>query len=44
VSHSEADLRRFAKRGLYLQQGSLVGDGPVEEIIDQYNADVDATR
>ncbi|WP_330472734.1 ABC transporter ATP-binding protein [Terrabacter sp. C0L_2] len=44
VSHSEADLRRFAERGLYLRQGSLVGDGPVEEIIEQYNADVDATR
>jgi ABC-2 type transport system ATP-binding protein len=44
VSHSEADLRRFAERGLSLRQGSLVGDGPVEEIIEQYNADVDATR
>jgi ABC-2 type transport system ATP-binding protein len=44
VSHSEADLRRFAKRGLYLQQGTLVGDGPVEEIIEQYNADADAAR
>jgi len=44
VSHSEADLRRFAERGLYLQQGTLVGDGPIETIIDQYNTDVDATR
>jgi ABC-2 type transport system ATP-binding protein len=44
VSHSEADLRRFAKRGLYLQQGTLVGDGPVVEIIEQYNADADAAR
>ena len=44
VSHSEADLRRFAERGLYLQQGTLVGDGPVEEIIEQYNADADAAR
>jgi ABC-2 type transport system ATP-binding protein len=42
VSHSEGDLRRFAKRGLYLQNGRLVGDGPVEEVIEKYNADVDA--
>ena len=42
VSHSEADLRRFAKRGLYLQSGRLIGDGPVEDVIEQYNADVDA--
>jgi ABC-2 type transport system ATP-binding protein len=42
VSHSESDLRRFAERGLYLKSGQLVGDGPVSEVIDQYNADVDA--
>jgi ABC-2 type transport system ATP-binding protein len=42
VSHSESDLRRFAQRGLYLRQGNLIGDGPVEDVIDQYNADVDA--
>jgi ABC-2 type transport system ATP-binding protein len=42
VSHSEGDLRRFAERGLYLQRGRLVGDGPIEEVIDKYNADVDA--
>ena len=39
VSHSEGDLKRFAKRGLYLRKGELVGDGPVGEIIDQYNFD-----
>ncbi|MCU1535782.1 MAG: transporter ATP-binding protein [Humibacillus sp.] len=44
VSHSEADLRRFAKRGLYLRQGSLVDDGPIEDVITQYNADADAAR
>jgi ABC-2 type transport system ATP-binding protein len=42
VSHSEGDLRRFARRGLYLKSGQLVGDGPVDEVIDQYNADSDA--
>ena len=43
VSHSEGDLTRFADRGLYLRQGSLVGDGPIKEVIEQYNSDVDAT-
>jgi ABC-2 type transport system ATP-binding protein len=42
VSHSEGDLKRFAERGLYLRQGRLVGDGPIEEVIEHYNADVDA--
>ena len=39
VSHSEGDLKRFAERGLYLRKGLLVGDGPVGEVIDQYNYD-----
>jgi ABC-2 type transport system ATP-binding protein len=42
VSHSERDLRRFARRGLYLQSGRLVGDGPIDEVLDKYNADSDA--
>jgi ABC-2 type transport system ATP-binding protein len=42
VSHSEADLRRFSTRGLLLKRGRLVMDGPMDEVIDQYNADVDA--
>lgn len=42
VSHSETDLRRFAERGLYLKSGQLIGDGPMEDVIDQYNDDVDA--
>ncbi|WP_245603754.1 ABC transporter ATP-binding protein [Intrasporangium oryzae] len=37
VSHSEADLRRFCTRGLYLKSGRLVGDGPIEDIIEAYN-------
>lgn len=41
VSHSEDDLRRFCKRGLYLRKGELVGDGPLEETLDQYNEDLD---
>ena len=42
VSHSEHDLKRFADRGLYLKTGQLVADGPVQEVIEQYNADADA--
>jgi ABC-2 type transport system ATP-binding protein len=38
VSHSEADLRRFCTRGLYLQSGRLVADGPMEDVLEQYNA------
>src|SRR6478735_826467 len=42
VSHSEHDLRRFAERGLYLSSGELKSDGPIDEVIAQYNADADA--
>jgi ABC-2 type transport system ATP-binding protein len=42
VSHSEPDLRRFCTRGLYLRSGELAADGPMEEVIDQYNAELDA--
>ena len=37
VSHSEGDLLRFAKRGLYLRQGELVADGPMQDVLDEYN-------
>jgi ABC-2 type transport system ATP-binding protein len=39
VSHNENDLRRFCERGLYLRQGRLAVDGPIEEAIDAYHAD-----
>ena len=39
VSHNERDLRRFCTRGLYLDGGGLVLDGPIGEILDRYNAD-----
>jgi ABC-2 type transport system ATP-binding protein len=39
VSHSEADLLRFCKRGLYLDKGKLVLDGPIQEVVDRYNSD-----
>ncbi len=39
VSHSEKDLRRFCTRGLYLDQGALVLDAPIEQVLDRYNSD-----
>lgn len=39
VSHNERDLRRFCTRGLYLDRGALVLDGPIGEVLDRYNAD-----
>ncbi|CDK01744.1 O-antigen export system ATP-binding protein RfbB (fragment) [Microbacterium sp. C448] len=39
VSHNERDLRRFCTRGLYLDKHRLVLDGPIDQVLDQYNAD-----
>lgn len=39
VSHSERNLRRFGTRGLYLREGRLVADGPIDDVLDQYNTD-----
>jgi ABC-2 type transport system ATP-binding protein len=44
VSHSEADLRRFCKRGLYLNGGQLVTDGPLDDALEQYNSDAAKRR
>ena len=42
VSHNEKDLRRFCARGLYLDKGGLVLDGPIDEVLDLYNQDYGA--
>lgn len=42
VSHNERDLRRFCTRGLYLDKGKLVLDGPITDVLDSYNADYNA--
>ncbi|WP_224760775.1 ABC transporter ATP-binding protein [Salinibacterium sp. ZJ450] len=39
VSHNERDLKRFCSRGLYLDKGALVLDGPIADVLDRYNAD-----
>jgi ABC-2 type transport system ATP-binding protein len=44
VSHNEKDLRRFCTRGLYLDKGRLVIDGPISEVLDRYNADYGLTK
>jgi len=36
VSHNEGDLRRFCTRGLYLRQGHLEADGPMDDVLDEY--------
>jgi ABC-2 type transport system ATP-binding protein len=40
VSHSEPDLKRFCTRGLYLRDGQLVGDGPIDDTLAQYAEEV----
>jgi ABC-2 type transport system ATP-binding protein len=42
VSHNEKDLRRFCARGLYLDKGALVLDGPIADVLDLYNQDYGA--
>jgi len=37
VSHSERDLTRFCTRGLYLDGGALVLDGPIGDVLAAYN-------
>jgi ABC-2 type transport system ATP-binding protein len=39
VSHSDGSLKRFCKRGLYLRDGELAMDGPIAEVIEQYDRD-----
>jgi len=39
VSHNEKDLRRFCTRGLYLDKGELVLDGPIKDVLARYNKD-----
>jgi ABC-2 type transport system ATP-binding protein len=39
VSHSERDLRRFCRRGLYVDKHRLAMDAPIGEVLNRYNAD-----
>lgn len=37
VSHSNSDLKRFCTRGLYLREGALRADGPIKDVLKQYD-------
>jgi ABC-2 type transport system ATP-binding protein len=39
VSHNERDLKRFCRRGLYLDKGELILDSSIEDVLDRYNSD-----
>ncbi|WP_448617617.1 ABC transporter ATP-binding protein [Geodermatophilus sp. URMC 65] len=39
VSHSDSDLRRFCRRGIYLRGGRLVADGPMDDVLAEYGAE-----
>ena len=41
VSHNEGDLRRFCERGIYLKNGRMVADGPMDEVLEKYAVDTD---
>jgi ABC-2 type transport system ATP-binding protein len=38
VSHSAGDLKRYCKRGLYLDAGRVIVDGTVEDALEAYQA------
>jgi ABC-2 type transport system ATP-binding protein len=40
VSHSSPQLKRFCERGLYLEIGELRADGPIDDVIAQYERDI----
>jgi ABC-type polysaccharide/polyol phosphate transport system ATPase subunit len=42
VSHEMASLRQLCTRGLWIEHGRLVADGPIGEIIDRYMESVAA--
>ena len=39
VSHDMDALREICTRGLWMRHGELVGDGPIDEVIDRYLED-----
>jgi ABC-2 type transport system ATP-binding protein len=43
VSHNESDLRRWCQRGVYLRRELPPFQGPIEEVLEMYYADEDAS-
>jgi ABC-2 type transport system ATP-binding protein len=41
VSHAPSNLKRFCERGLYLADGELRADGPIGDVLLQYQQDTD---
>lgn len=39
VSHSASNLQRFCTRGIYLSSGEIRADGPLDDVIKQYEID-----
>jgi teichoic acid transport system ATP-binding protein len=39
VSHSMAELRKHCSRGIWLEQGVLRVDGPIDDVIEQYESE-----
>ena len=44
VSHNENDLTRWCQRGVYLRNGEVAADGPIEDILEMYRADAEAAQ
>ncbi len=44
VSHEMQSLRQLCTRGLWIDHGRLVADGPINEVIDQYHKSIGAAR
>jgi ABC-type polysaccharide/polyol phosphate transport system ATPase subunit len=44
VSHQLESLREICTRGLWLQKGQLLADGPIDEIVDRYLLHVSAVN
>jgi ABC-type polysaccharide/polyol phosphate transport system ATPase subunit len=42
VSHDLGSLREMCTRGVWLKRGTLIADGPIDEVIDRYLEDVAA--
>ena len=43
VSHDMNSLREMCTRGIWMRRGQIAGDGPMEEVIEQYLQDVGYT-
>lgn len=39
VSHSDSDMKKFCKRGIYLREGRMQADGPINDVLQQYTAE-----